>query len=92
MAASKELRLQSTAPDAPTASVVKIYADVSGTLQARGINGTIYPVGQQWTGTTAFSDVRGPLTATGTLTGVACYLPIVGPSGQMFVIPAFRRV
>lgn len=92
MAQSKELRLQTGLQTAPTAGVVKIFADISGTLNAMGANSTIYPVGQQWTGVTPLSSLAGVPTITGILTGAAVFLPIIGPSGALFAIPAYRRV
>ena len=99
MAQTRDFRVRTTVPATPTAGVVAQYTDASGILLQVNENGTIYPVGQQWSGSInlmggaaavlAYGTGASPALAatTGTLTGAVAWLPIVGPSGQKFAFP-----
>ena len=93
MAKSKDLRVQTTVVGTPAVGVVSVYADTSGVLSLVNENGTIYPVGQQWSGNVVgaqFSPVVS-MGVSGALTGAVYFLPIIGPSGQNLMIPAWKR-
>ena len=90
-----DLRIQTTRPDVPTtSSVVGVYADPSGAIVSLNAAGTIYPVGQLYTGSAAnmgfaVSQVLS-LGITGSLTGAAIFLPVTGPSGVRYAFPVWR--
>ena len=87
-----DFRVQTTVPSTPSVGVVGTYANPSGILTIVNENGTTYTVGQQWSGTSTLSSIVGTAWATGVLTGAAYFLPVVGPSGILLGIPAWRRV
>ena len=92
MAQSKDLRVRTTVPSTPTVGVVTQYVDASGILSQVNENGTIYPVGQQWSGNLFGSQITPVVSVgvSGTLTGASYFLPVIGPSGQRLAIPAWK--
>lgn len=104
MAKTKDLRTQTTIPDAPSAGVVATYADASGRLVTKFSGGESRLVGTWTTGTIAGSSVTtgswgqsNPtymigVSGAGGFTGLAhptAWIPIVGPNQQRWVIPAY---
>ena len=92
MAQSKDLRVRTTVPNTPSAGVVTQYVDASGILSQVNENGTVYPVGQQWSGNLNGAQIAPVLSVgiSGTLTGASYFLPVIGPSGQRLAIPAWK--
>ena len=96
MAKTKDLRVQTVVPATPAAGVVSQYVDASGICVQVNEGGTVYSVGQQWSGSLA--GIGGSVAAvisvgiTGTLTGAAIFLPVTGPSGLKLAIPAWKYV
>ena len=94
MAKSKDLRVQTAVVATPVAGVVSLYADASGIINSVNENGAIYSVGQLYSGSAA--NMGFPVTQvlslgiTGTLTGAAIFLPVVGPSGVRYAFPVWR--
>ncbi|MEK6880124.1 MAG: hypothetical protein AABY22_10970 [Nanoarchaeota archaeon] len=104
MAKTNDFRYQTTAPDAPSASIATIYADASGRLLSKLSGGESRSVGSWSTGTIPGSSVTtgswGQLVPTymigvsgaGGITGLAhpsAWIPIVGPNQQRWVLPAY---
>jgi hypothetical protein len=87
MAQSRDLRVRTTLPSTPSVGVITQYADPSGLMYHINENGTLYAVGQQWSGSV---NAQIPLTIGGTLTGASYFLPVIGPSGQRLAIPAWK--
>lgn len=82
-----DFRVQSTAPDAPTtSSVVGVYADTSGRLISKTSAGVLTQVGTQFTGTISAASVVSGALLGGSVSG---WLPVTGPNGQKWVIPAY---
>lgn len=94
MAQTKDLRARTTTPDTPSVGVARYFADASGTLNLVNENGSIYPAGQQWTGNASIAQVPAMnlIRISGTLTGAAYMLRVIGPSGQQLAIPAWQMV
>ncbi len=89
-----DFRIQTTQPDSPSAGVIGVYSDPSGALVSLNSAGTRYTVGQLWTGSAAnmgFAVSQAlSLGITGSLTGAAIFLPVIGPSGVRYAFPVWR--
>ena len=92
MAQTKDLRVRTSIPSTPTVGVVTQYADASGLMYHINENGTLYAVGQQWSGNLNGSQIAPVLSVGigGVLTGASYALPVIGPSGQRLFIPAWK--
>jgi hypothetical protein len=66
-----DFRIQTTAPDAPSAGVVGLYANASGILLTQNSAGTVTQVGTQFTGVTTSAAQTGGIAklATGVVFG-----------------------
>lgn len=104
MAKTKDFRYQTTAPDAPAASISTIYADASGRLLSKLSGGESRLLGQWATGTVANTSVTTGsygqsvptimigVSGAGGITGLClpnAWIPIVGPNQQKYVLPAY---
>ena len=94
MAQNKDFRTQTATPSTPSAGVVTYYVNNSGILNLVNANGTTYQANQLWSSSVATLNQRviGGMVTTGTLTGSVGWLPVVGPSGESWAIPAFVRI
>ncbi len=93
MAQTKDLRFQTSTPSTPGASVNRFYTNNSGILHFVNPNGTAYQANQLWANNVSMlgqSPVNVGL-ATGILTGAVAYFPVVGPSGEAYCFPVYRR-
>ena len=93
MAKQRDFRINTGAMTPPpadgTPNKINVYADQSGILLSMNQLGTVYTIGQSWTG-------HGRMMAnpmTGALgTGLSQWLPIIGASGILLMIPAYLPV
>ncbi len=107
MGKTKDFRYQTTAPDAPAASISTLYVDASGRLLSKLSGGESRLVGSWMTGTIGGASVTtgswGQLVPTimigvsgaGGITGLAhpnAWIPITLPDERKMVIPAFTYV
>ncbi len=88
-----DFRIQTGVPDAPSTSVVGVYADASGRLIAKTSTSSLFQVGTQLTGIVANSAITPPAAGTGMFafqpTG---WMPLVGPNNEKYAVPLFRYV
>ena len=104
MAKTKDFRYQTTAPDAPAASISTIYADASGRLLSKLSGGESRLVGQHVTGTVANTSVTTGsygqsvptimigVSGAGGITGLClpnAWIPFVLPDQRKVVVPAY---
>jgi hypothetical protein len=93
MAQNKQLRYQSSTPSTPDASIATYYVNTSGILHFVNPNGTVYQANQLWANNVSMLG-QAPInipSQTGILTGAVAFLPIVGPSGEAYCFPVYRR-
>lgn len=85
-----DFRIQTSEPDAPSTSVIGVYADASGVLQAKTSAGTIVQVGAAWTGVIASTAIQSGVNMV-ILAASGVWLPVkVGTVN--YAIPAYRYI
>lgn len=98
-----DFRTQTVVPTSPTTGVYTLYVNADGILTQVDSNGTLRQAGNRWTGTFGNGAVATGGTASltsgtvftsdaGVVTGLAnpiAWLPVKGPAGQNWVVPAW---
>lgn len=89
MAQNIDLRVQASTPTTPdSADKFTYYITTSGVLNVVTPDGATYQANQLFTSSVAMLGQSVSNGASGTVAG---YLPVIGPSGEAWAIPAYVR-